>query len=106
MADTSRSNIRPTASVIIPLLPPALLIVAVIAQPWIAPGDLLRDPIAVAELRKDECCSFYYGAVSNLGVLIWAVAAAVSLFSGVFIATRRMIGDQLEPLLDEDVPEV
>lgn len=73
---------------IAPLLVPAMLLVAVFVQPWIAPADLLRDPIAVAELKNGDCCSFYYGAVSNLGVLIWAVAAAVSLFSGLIVASR------------------
>lgn len=70
------------------LLPPAMLVALVALQPWIEPSDLLRDPIAVAELKGGDCCSFYYGAISNIGVLIWATAAAIALFSGAVVAAR------------------
>lgn len=39
-------------------------------------NDLVRDPLAVAE------APLYYGALSNLGVLLWAGAASVALLAG------------------------
>ncbi len=63
---------------------PLLLMFSIAAQPWIAPGDLLRDPLAVAEMKTD-CCKVYFGAVSNLGVLIWSSATAVCLFAAAMI---------------------
>lgn len=69
---------------------PALFIAGVAVQPWIDPADLLRDPLAVAELRQPECCKVYYGAVSNLGVLMWMGGAAVCLFAAAVIVTQGL----------------
>lgn len=68
------------------LVPPVLLMTGIAYQPWIDPGDLLRDPLAVAEM-KDECCKVYYGAVSNLGVMIWVGSAVSCLFAAVVLAS-------------------
>lgn len=68
----------------IPLLAGVLLLAGVWFQPWVPVADLLRDPLSVAELSND-CCGLYYGAVSNLGVLIWAGGAAVCLFAGLVL---------------------
>lgn len=67
------------------LLTPMLVILGVALQPWVAAGDLLRDPLAVAEMTPD-CCKVYFGAVSNAGVLIWASAAAICLFAAAVLA--------------------
>jgi hypothetical protein len=45
-------------------------------QPWVAADVLFRDPLAVAGGEP------YFGIVSNLGVLVWAAACAISLFTG------------------------
>ncbi len=68
------------------LLPPLALMIGVAVQPWVDPGDLLRDPLAVAE-TVDRCCKVYHGAVSSLGVLLWAAAAAVCLFAAAVLYT-------------------
>lgn len=69
---------------------PTLFIAAVALQPWVDPADLLRDPLAVAELRQPECCKVYYGAVSNLGVLIWMSGAAVCLFTAAVVLAQGL----------------
>ena len=68
------------------LVPPVVLMAFIAYQPWIDPGDLLRDPLAVAEM-KQECCKVYYGAVSNLGVMTWIGSAVVCLFAASVLAT-------------------
>lgn len=76
----------------ITFFPPAILMVLVWLQPWVAPGDLLRDPLAVAEMHPD-CCKVYYGAVSNLGVLTWTAGAAISLFAALILSSY---GEQMK----------
>ncbi len=66
------------------VLPVLLLLSAVWYQPYIPLGELMRDCLLVAEVSKD-CCHIYYGAVSNLGVLIWAGAAAILFFSAIVV---------------------
>lgn len=67
-------------------LPPLALMLGVAFQPWVAPGDLLRDPLAVAEMT-DNCCKVYFGAVSNLGIVLWMAGAAICLFAAAVIVT-------------------
>ena len=67
-------------------LPPLVLMLGVAFQPWVPPGDLLRDPLAVAEMT-DNCCKVYFGAVSNLGIVLWMAGAAICLFAAAVIAT-------------------
>ncbi len=87
-SDPARQNLAPQWLVFAIVLVPALFMAAVGAQPWIDPADLLRDPIAVAELKGTQCCKIYYGAVSNLGVMIWTSGAAVCLFAAAVLAAR------------------
>ena len=68
------------------ILAPLAIMLGVAAQPWVSPGDLLRDPLAVAEMST-TCCKVYYGAISSLGVLLWASAAAVCLFAAAVLYT-------------------
>ena len=58
------------------------------AQPWIPVEDLLRDPLAVAQLSS-QCCHSYYGALSSLGVLLWSGTAAVCLFAGLLLLNSQ-----------------
>lgn len=67
-------------------LPPLVLMLGVAFQPWVPPGDLLRDPLAVAEMT-DNCCKVYFGAVSNLGIVLWMAGASVCLFAAAVIVT-------------------
>lgn len=73
---------------LVSLLPPVVIMLAVAFQPWVPAGDLLRDPLAVAEMRED-CCKVYFGAVSNLGILIWISGAAACLFGAAVLFARR-----------------
>jgi len=67
-------------------LVPALLLLAVAwLQPFVPIGELMRDTLMVAEVSED-CCHIYYGAISNLGVLLWASAAAILFFAALVVA--------------------
>lgn len=68
------------------LLPPLLLMLGIAFQPWVAPGDLLRDPLAVAEMTEN-CCKVYFGAVSSAGVVVWSAGAAICLFAAIVLNT-------------------
>lgn len=71
-------------------LVPPLLMLAVIAWQSVVPvAFLTKDPLAVAELTKGECCSVYYGILSNVGILLWCSAAAITLFALLFALTER-----------------
>ena len=71
------------------LLAPLVFMVALVAQPWLDPALLLRDPLAVAELNLTTCCKVYYGAVSNMGVMLWVSGAAVCLFAAAVVSAAR-----------------
>lgn len=66
-------------------LPLMLLLAVAWYQPYIPLGDLMRDSLLVAEV-SDDCCHIYYGAISNLGVLLWAAAAAILFFAALVVA--------------------
>jgi hypothetical protein len=68
---------------------PIAFMSVVATQPWIDPAMLLRDPLAVAELVPAGCCKVYYGAVSSLGVLLWAAGAAICLFAACLVLALR-----------------
>ncbi|WP_425410135.1 hypothetical protein [Hyphococcus sp.] len=76
--------------------PPVLLLAAVQLQPWASPEILLRDTVTSAAL-DENCCTYYTGAVSNLGVVLWGMAASVALFGaalmdrGVAAGRRRRL---------------
>jgi hypothetical protein len=65
-------------------------------QPWIEPRWLYLDTTAVGEARG-TCCSVFDGAVSNLGLMLWAGTAAVALFT-VFIKLGAKQACRLEAL--------
>jgi len=62
------------------LLVPGLLLLAVLAQPWVEPKWMFWDFKTAAEF-SDDCCHVYYGFMSNLGIFLWVATAAISLFS-------------------------
>ncbi len=57
------------------------VVLAAALQPWIDPRWLFMDPQTVGELRQAECCHAYDGAISNLGLILWAAAATAALFA-------------------------
>ncbi len=67
------------------LLPPLALMAIVALQPFVPVGDLLRDPLAVAEMKGTACCKVYDGAVSNLGIVLWMSCAAICLFAATVV---------------------
>jgi hypothetical protein len=77
------------------LAAPALVIALVVAQPFVEPSLLVRDPLAAAELAfrrgagaAGACCAPWMGAVSMLGVMLWTATAAVLGFAAL-AAWRR-----------------
>ncbi len=69
-------------------VPVTLFLAMIWFQPFFPIAELLRDPLAVAELSKD-CCHVHYGAVSNGGVLIWFSSAAILLFSALVLTSKK-----------------
>lgn len=76
---------RPLFPLLIALYLPTLIALAIPVAAYerkgIPPAFLLHDPAVTTDTE------FYIGAFSNLGVLLWCAAAAVSLFTSV--ALRR-----------------
>jgi hypothetical protein len=72
------------------LLPPALILAVVFGQPYVRPSFLLLDPAALLRERGMEPGRglLYFGAASNLGVLVWSAAASVCLFTALLLARR------------------
>jgi hypothetical protein len=78
---------------------PVLAVLAALMLMWalgdVAIRDLTRDPLSVAESRilaletahgivvpvEERAVRFYYGLLTNLGVLLWCAAASVCLFT-------------------------
>ncbi len=74
---------------VISLVPSAILVAIVAAQPWVPPSQLFRDPLSVAADAGSDCCHIYFGFVSNLGMLLWCSAATVCLFASVLLIHRK-----------------
>jgi len=61
-----------------------------IYQPYVDPVPIFLDPLSAAKsITSEECCSPHLGAISNLGVLMWAFAAAICLFSAYLTYTFK-----------------
>ena len=67
---------------------PALCLAAVLLQPFAPFEALSRDPLAYAEQAVD-CCKVYFGALSNLGVMLWTFAGASCIVAGGAFLMRR-----------------
>jgi hypothetical protein len=65
------------------LVPPLLLLLTAAIQTVAPMGMLMRDPVSIAELPP------YTGALSNVGVLLWCGAAAISTFTALLIRSTR-----------------
>lgn len=94
MTPWSRS---PTWIYLVFVLAPVVFVGLIAAQPWVPFEHLTRDPLIVAgecaRYRSDlaaagRCGSLYFGAVSNLGVLIWCSGVAVCLFAAAQLYRR------------------
>jgi len=55
------------------------LMMAIALQPFFSVGDFTRDPATIA-LHPP-----YFGAVSNIGILLWSASAAVCFLSGILL---------------------
>jgi len=67
---------------------PTLLMAVVLLQPFYEPKWMFLDSLTAAELSGD-CCHSYYGAVSNLGIILWIATASAMLMGGfVLLATK------------------
>ena len=69
--------------------PPLGVMALTFLQPFAEPAALLRDPMAVAR-DPELCCAYYSGAVSNLGILLWAAAAAIAAFAASLTPVKEM----------------
>ena len=67
--------------------PGILLLAAVWFQTRVPVPVLMKDPLAVVQLTK-ICCHFYYGLVSNLGIMIWTAGAAVCVFASLVLFSK------------------
>ena len=97
--------------------PPLGVMALTFLQPFAEPTALLADPMAIAR-DPELCCAFYSGAVSNLGVLLWAAAAAIagfaaslaapngarSFFIATSVFTAFLMGDDLFMLHEDAFP--
>ena len=74
-------NIRSAAFIVLIVSVPSAIIYgllfAIAIQAGVDPTVLVRDPATISNVP------FYFGLISNLGVLIWAVAASVSAFADI-----------------------
>lgn len=64
--------------------PGIALLAAVWLQTRVPISVLMKDPLAVVQLTE-TCCHFYYGLVSNLGIMVWTAGAAVCLFASLLL---------------------
>ena len=61
---------------------PLIVVSTAIYQPYVDPRQLFLDPLTAAQyINSEQCCSPHLGAISNIGVLVWAFTAAICLFS-------------------------
>ena len=66
------------------LAPAILLIYAIFMQTRFDPRWAFLDPIIAGEMSGD-CCRIYFGFMSNIGALIWAGAASITLFTALLL---------------------
>ncbi|MEO0449040.1 MAG: hypothetical protein AAFZ74_01830 [Pseudomonadota bacterium] len=59
-----------------------------VLQPWIDPRWLYMDTQTVGEMSGD-CCHIYDGAMSTLGIMLWASTAAVCAFGALLMFAAR-----------------
>jgi hypothetical protein len=69
------------------VVPVAVIVIAVVTQPWMPPTDLVRDSQAVAVLRGSA--HTVHGLVSNLGILATAIGAGAAFVGAAAAPARR-----------------
>jgi len=67
---------------------PSIFLAIILMQPWVEPKWMFLDPLTSAEFAP-ECCPPYFGFVSTLGVMLWTITAAISLFAALIIFISR-----------------
>ncbi|MCH9809458.1 MAG: hypothetical protein K0U74_17170 [Alphaproteobacteria bacterium] len=78
---------------------PAGLALLVASMQTVVPlAFLMKDPLAVAELTKADCCHVYYGLFSNFGILLWCGTAAITLFSALILFVKGARSSDFVPL--------
>jgi hypothetical protein len=65
-------------------VPALLLMLAVYVQPYVKISELTRDAVIVSEGM------YYFGLISNMGILLWCATATTCLFSVVLLHTWRI----------------
>lgn len=87
----SRAPAPKYAAVVAPV---AIAIIAAATQPWLPPSDLLRDSQVVAAAHGEA--SPAYGLLSNLGILVIALASGMALAGWLVV---RRTDDAARPFL-------
>ncbi|TYP85257.1 hypothetical protein BD830_101216 [Maritimibacter alkaliphilus HTCC2654] len=64
--------------------PPAILVIALLVPPWVNPLWAFQDPIVAAQ-SSGECCSAYFGVMSNIGVIYWIVGATAAACAAIVL---------------------
>jgi len=67
---------------------PSIFLAIILIQPWVEPKWMFLDPLTSAEFAP-ECCPPYFGFVSTLGVMLWTITTAISLFAALIIFISR-----------------
>ncbi|MCJ8167244.1 hypothetical protein MKJ04_20555 [Pontibacter sp. E15-1] len=65
-----------------------LIMVGVYLQPFVKVSDLTRDAVVVAKGM------FYFGLISNLGILLWCATAAICLFTVVYLNVSKITANR------------
>jgi hypothetical protein len=69
------------------VLPVVVLMAGVVLQPWFAPTDLMRDSQVIA--ARHDAASPAYGLISNLGIVVLALASGGAATTGLILRHAR-----------------
>jgi hypothetical protein len=69
------------------VLPVVVLMAGVVLQPWLAPTDLMRDSQVIA--ARHDAASPAYGLISNLGIVVLALASGGAATTGLILRHAR-----------------
>ena len=72
---------------------PILLLVLAVIQREVSLDILMLDPLRAAE------APFFYGALSNIGIVVWCVAASVCLFIGLVVTRLEGFNEDAKYML-------
>ncbi|MEQ8825534.1 MAG: hypothetical protein RIC14_14290 [Filomicrobium sp.] len=78
---------------------PVGALLAIAATQTVTPlAYLTKDPLTVAEMASAGCCRIYYGALSNVGILLWCATASICLFSAMVLWLGRGFSAQAQQM--------